>query len=113
MSEGTLSPHIYPEIVKSVPFTLEIMQTPIVTKRANGKAITLYEYYTNKQYQDKNLLGSIKKYTLGLPGVLLGSLKKKNPIEETTFPLDSVTVYTKRFKDSYRFLPIPRRDMCR
>ena len=93
MSEGTLSPHIYPEIVKSVPFTLEIMQTPIVTKRANGKAITLYEYYTNKQYQDKNLLGSIKKYTLGLPGVLLGSLKKKNPIEETTFPLDSVTVY--------------------
>jgi LPS O-antigen subunit length determinant protein (WzzB/FepE family) len=94
MSEGTLSPRIYPEIVKSVPFTREIMQTPIVTKRSNGKEITLYEYYTNKQYQDKNLLGSIKKYTLGLPGVLLGSLKKKNPrVEETALPLDSVTVY--------------------
>lgn len=46
MTEGTLSPHIYPEIVKSAPFTLEIMQTPIVTKRSNGKEITLYEYYT-------------------------------------------------------------------
>jgi LPS O-antigen subunit length determinant protein (WzzB/FepE family) len=94
MSEGTLSPHIYPEIVKSVPFTLEIMQTLITTNRSNGKTITLYEYYTNKQYQDKNLLGSIKKYTLGLPGVLLGSLKKENPVEETAFFTDSVTVYS-------------------
>jgi len=93
MSEGTLSPNIYPEIIKSVPFTREIMQTPIVTKRSNGKAITLYEYYTNKQYQDKNLLGSIKKYTLGLPSMLLGSLRKKNPIKKTTFPLDSTSIY--------------------
>ena len=99
MSEGTLSPHIYPEIVKSVPFTREIMQTPIVTKRANGKAITLYEYYTNKQYQDKNLLGSIKKYTLGLPGVLLGSFRKKSPVEETAFHADSTTVYTLNEKE--------------
>jgi uncharacterized protein involved in exopolysaccharide biosynthesis len=94
MSEGTLSPHIYPEIVKSVPFTREIMQTPIATKRSNGKEITLYEYYTNKQYQDKNLLSNIKKYTLGLPGVLLGSLRKKSPVEETAFFTDSVTVYS-------------------
>lgn len=94
MSEGILSPHVYPEIIKSVPFTLEIMQTPIATKRSNGKAITLYEYYTNKQYRDKNVLGSIKKYTLGLPGMLLGSLRKKSPVEETAFPMDSATVYT-------------------
>lgn len=94
MAEGTLSPQIYPEIVKSVPFTREIMQTPIATKRSNGKEITLYEYYTNKQYRDKNVLGSIKKYTLDLPGVLFGTLKKKNPVEETASPFDSATVYT-------------------
>jgi len=99
MSEGTLSPHIYPEIVKSVPFTLEIMQTPIATKRSNGKEITLYEYYTNKQYQDKNVLSSIKKYTLGLPGVLLGSFRKKSPVEETAFHADSTTVYTLNEKE--------------
>jgi len=99
MSEGTLSPHIYPEIVKSVPFTREIMQTPIVTKRSNGKPVTLYEYYTEKQYQDRNVLGSIKKYTLGLPGVLLGSLRKKSPVEETAFHADSTTVYTLNEKE--------------
>jgi len=94
MSEGTLSPHIYPEIVKSVPFTLEIMQTPIVTEKSDGKAITLYEYYTEKQYQDRNLLGSIKKYTLGLPGVILGSFRKEEPVQETVAQGDTMTVYS-------------------
>lgn len=92
MTEGTLSPHIYPEIVKSAPFTLEIMQTPIVTKRSNGKEITLYEYYTNKEYQDKNILGNIKKYTFGLPFVILDSLRNSSP-EETAFTTDSGTIY--------------------
>ena len=94
MSEGTLSPDIYPEIVKSVPFTLEIMQTPIVTEKSDDKAITLYEYYTEKQYQDRNLLGSIKKYTLGLPGVILGSFRKEEPVQETVAQGDTVTVYS-------------------
>lgn len=94
MSENTLSPEIYPEIVKSVPFTLEIMQTPLVTEKSNGKPVTLYEYYTDKQYQDKNVLGSIKKYTLGLPGLILGSFRKENPIEGFARSTDSVAVYS-------------------
>lgn len=94
MAVGTLSPEIYPEIVKSVPFTLEIMQTPIVTEKSNGKPITLYTYYTEKQYQDKNVLGSIKKYTLGLPGVILGSFRKEEPMDEIVQTADSVTVYS-------------------
>ncbi len=94
MAEGTLSPDIYPEIVKSVPFTLEIMQTPIVTEKSNGKQITLYEYYTDKQYQDKNVLGIIKEYTLGLPGVILSSFRKEKPIDEIVQTADSVTVYS-------------------
>lgn len=94
ISGGTLSPGIYPEIVKSVPFTLEIMQTPLVTEKSNGKPITLYEYYTDKQYQDKNVLGSIKKYTLGLPGLILGSFRKENTIEGFARSTDSVAVYS-------------------
>lgn len=99
MSEGILSPDIYPEIVKSVPFTLEIMQTPIVTEKSDGKTITLYEYYTEKQYQDRNLLGSIKKYTLGLPGVILGSFRKEEPVQETVAQGDTMTVYSLNAKE--------------
>lgn len=94
MEEGTLSPEIYPEIVKSVPFTLEIMQKPIMTEKSNGKQITLYEYYTEKQYQAKNVLGIIQKYTLGLPGVILSSFRKEKPMDEIVQTADSVTVYS-------------------
>jgi uncharacterized protein involved in exopolysaccharide biosynthesis len=94
MTEGTLSPEIYPEIVKSVPFTREIMQTPIVTEKSNGKPVTLYAYYTDKQYQPKNVLGSIKKYTVGLPGLILGSIRKEKPAEGFAGPADSVAVYS-------------------
>lgn len=103
ISGGTLSPGIYPEIVKSVPFTLEIMQTPIVTEKSDGKAITLYEYYTEKQYQDRNLLGSIKKYTLGLPGVILGSFRKEEPVQETVAQGDTVTVFSLNAKEKRVF----------
>lgn len=97
MSEGTLSPNLYPEIVKSVPFALEIMQTPIVTDKSNGNTITLYDYYTNKEYQNRNVLGTIKKYTIGLPGVIIGSFRKDESVEEIAMPADSADtakVYT-------------------
>ena len=95
MNEGTLSPNIYPEIVKSVPFTLEIMQTSIVTDKSNGKAITLYDYYTDKQYQSRNVLGGIKKYTLGLPGLIIGSLRKEKEDDAISVATtDSITFYS-------------------
>ena len=51
MSEGTLSPVMYPEIIKSVPFTREIMQTEVIVEKSNGQPITLYDYYADKQYR--------------------------------------------------------------
>ena len=55
MSEGSLSPNIYPQIIKSVPFTREIMKTEMIVKKSNGQPITLYEYYADKQYREFNL----------------------------------------------------------
>lgn len=94
MNEGTLSPNLYPEIVKSVPFTREIMNTSIVTDKSNGKHITLYDYYNDKQYQDRNVISSIKKYTLGLPGVLIGSLRKEKEGDVISVATDSLTIYS-------------------
>lgn len=80
----TLSPNVYPQIVKSVPFTREIMQTPIKVEKSQGKEITLYDYYTAKQYQPFNLIESIKKYTIGLPGVLIGAIRGNNTQEQVS-----------------------------
>ncbi|OJV36700.1 MAG: hypothetical protein BGO33_04190 [Bacteroidia bacterium 43-41] len=87
---GTLSPNVYPQIVKSVPFTREIMQTPIKVERSGGKEIRLYDYYTDKQYQPFNLLGNIKKYTIGLPGVLIGTIRGGSR-QEQAVPSDTVS----------------------
>lgn len=88
MTSETLSPFVYPQIIKSVPFCKEIMETPIIVKKSNGKAITLYEYYTDKNYSKVNVLGIIKKYTIDLPGFILSSLK---PDKETTIYTDTIT----------------------
>ncbi len=73
-AEGTISPTIYPEIVKSVTFTCDIMQTPLTVKKSQGKTITLYEYYTDKKYSSFNVVNVLKKYTIGLPGIILSAI---------------------------------------
>ena len=93
-SDGVLSPNTYPDIVKSVPFTREIMQTRITTPRANGDTITLFDFYTDKQYQKFNIISAVKRYTIGLPGLILSQLRKPAPAEEGGDPSATSTVYT-------------------
>lgn len=83
MSGETLSPSVYPHIVKSAPFCKEIMAIPITVEKSN-KPITLYEYYTDKKYGDKSLLQGIKKHTVGLPGMILSSFRPKNAGNEAS-----------------------------
>lgn len=90
-SGEVLSPDVYPQIVNSAPFCKDIMETPITVKKSEGTPITLYEYYTNPEYQNKNLLGSIKKYTLGLPGVILGALRSEKEEETASILSDTLT----------------------
>lgn len=97
MNEGTLSPAIYPQIIKSVPFTREIMKTEVIVEKSNGQPITLYEYYSDKQYRDFNLLNAIKKYTVGLPGLIISKLrsnKEPMPVETAAAGAnDSTAIY--------------------
>ena len=67
-----LSPYIYPQIVKSVPFQLELMNTPFTFSDVDHP-VSIYDYYM--QYRDTGFFYQLKKYTLGLPGVILKALK--------------------------------------
>jgi len=71
-SSTELSPLIYPQIVNSVPFKLELMNTPFHFSDLDS-AVSMYDYYIN--YKKKSVLGQVKKYTLGLPGVILKAIK--------------------------------------
>ena len=79
-----LSPMIYPQIISSIPFQLEMMNTPL-NFQGHSQPITLFEFYT--KYNKSSVLGSIKKYTIGLPGVLIGAIKGK--AKELSLPGDS------------------------
>lgn len=90
MSGETLSPTVYPHIVKSAPFCKEIMATPIIVKKS-PVPITLYEYYTDKKYQPKNLMQGVKKYTIGLPGTILSTLRSGKQSSAPSVYNDTIT----------------------
>lgn len=73
VSSSELSPTVYPQIVSSLPFQLELMNTPLNFKDIND-SVSFFDYYSKNQ--GSNLF---RKYTIGLPGVILKLLKGEVP----------------------------------
>ena len=67
-----LSPYVYPQIVQSVPFQLELMNTAFHFSDVD-RPVTLYEYFM--EYYKPGFFGTIQKYTIGLPGVIIKAIK--------------------------------------
>lgn len=74
-----LMPNVYPKILSSVPFQKELMQTEVKFEDYE-QPVRLLDYYTGEEYRKFSLLGTIKKYTIGLPGLILGALSKEEAI---------------------------------
>ena len=73
-----LSPLIYPQIVNSVTFRRELMYTPVHYSKAD-EPVSMFTYHT--EILKPTVFGTIKKYTIGLPGVILKAIRpKKEPI---------------------------------
>ncbi len=81
MSGSELSPLVYPQIVSSIPFQLELLHTPLHYAKADT-AVSMITYY--KDYNKPNVFSYIKKYTIGLPGTIMGLFSKEKP--QTTLP---------------------------
>ena len=78
MSSGeSLSPLIYPQLLGNVEFNKELMRVPFHFKRYD-EPVSLYDLATDPQYR-RFSLAVIKKYTIGLPGVILGAIRGKQP----------------------------------
>ena len=89
MNTGSeLSPMIYPQIVQSVPFQMELMYTKLSFEGYDEK-ISLYDYYTDPQYSSFNLLGFVKKYTIGLPGIIIKAIRGEKEIPQISGDTDN------------------------
>lgn len=72
-----LSPLVYPQIVSSVPFRVELMHAPLHFEKADT-AVSLLTYA--KDYMKPSVFAVVKKYTIGLPFLLLSKLSKPKDV---------------------------------
>lgn len=79
-STKMLSPYVYENVMKSTTFRKDLMQTKIDFEKAD-RPVSFYEYYTSEEFNKPNIIDYIKKYTIGLPYVILNAIKG-----EETYP---------------------------
>jgi uncharacterized protein involved in exopolysaccharide biosynthesis len=71
---GGLSPSLYPMVVSSIPFQKELMYTPVTVEKSDT-ALPLIDYLTSQEYRRFSLFPFIKRYTLGLPALVMGAIR--------------------------------------
>ncbi|MCK9625410.1 MAG: Wzz/FepE/Etk N-terminal domain-containing protein [Bacteroidales bacterium] len=74
-TSGDISPDVYPQVMDNIDLKKELINSEFYFKKFDKK-LTLLDYYTNKKYKQFSLFGTIRKYTLGLPGVILNAFRK-------------------------------------
>lgn len=88
-----LSPMVYPQILNSVPFQLELMNTPFHFP-GQQDSLSIYTYYT--EVKETGFLEGLKKYTIGLPGIIIKAIKGEqvanDPMTNDFSPGDYITL---------------------
>ncbi|MFR9565325.1 MAG: Wzz/FepE/Etk N-terminal domain-containing protein [Rikenellaceae bacterium] len=76
-SEETISPTVYNNVLRNINFQKELIYTPFYFEEYD-REITLLDYYTSDEYEKF----SLKKYTIGLPGLIMKAIKGEQPDRE-------------------------------
>jgi len=92
--EGMIPPMLYPQIVQSLPFQLELLNQEVQFNEFDTTT-TVYNFF--KEVNTPSILSYVTGYTIGLPGKIIGLLKEETP--ETALPrgfeADSIISVTK------------------
>ena len=72
-SSSEFPPTLYPQVVNGVPFRVELLSNEITF---NNALVPVKDYFLEKK-SSINILGTIKKYTIGLPSLILSSFKNQ------------------------------------
>jgi len=99
-SSTEISPVVFPQIVESGPFLAKLMNIPFSFEKADHP-VSILEYYT--KVKKPSFFETFAKYTIGLPGLIKGSLKKK-PKDIGVGGKQSIYSYSKDETDIMLFL---------
>lgn len=80
-----ISPVMYDKLMKNIDLRKELMQTPIIWE-GYEEPITILDYYTNPEYAKTSVLGTVKKYTIGLPFVILKAIRGEQEDKDVKLP---------------------------
>jgi uncharacterized protein involved in exopolysaccharide biosynthesis len=102
MPAGTIPPQIYPQIVNSLSFQLELMSTEIEF-REYGVTTTWPDFLEN--HYSKPITAYVKEYTIGLPFTVLGGIlslfssEEEEPvIEQDVLEQDFISLSSSEFQ---------------
>ena len=76
-STADLSPLVYPEIVNSVPYRLELMHTPLHYTKVDHP-ISMFDYAMGG-YDKPSIFSYVLRYTIGLPGLIINAIRGPQP----------------------------------
>ncbi len=89
-------PMVYPDIISSTAFVVDLFETPVTfVRNKETKDTTLYEYMLN--YQKRSLVGTV----LSVPGKVVGWAKgflKESEPEDSTDTVDSFYLSKEQYK---------------
>ena len=90
-----ISPVMYDKLIKNIDLRKELMRTPI-NWEGYEEPITILDYYTNPDYAKSSVLGTVKKYTIGLPFVILNAIRGKQEAKDVELPSEGpkLSAYT-------------------
>ena len=101
-SSAKLSPLIYPKLLQNTELCKELIRVPLHFKKWD-EPVSLLDLATDPKYRKFSLIGTIKKYTIGLPGVIMGLVRGEQ--SEISIPgedgdaRNAISIYT---KDEYK-----------
>jgi len=74
--EGMIPPQLYPQIVQSLPFQLELLNQEV---RFNKFDTTTTVYTFFDEVYTPSVLSHVKGYTIGMPGKIIGLFREDSP----------------------------------
>ncbi len=82
--EGSIPPQLYPNIVQSLPYQVELMNTEVYFAEYDTTA-TVHEFFS-EIHSPFSLMGFLKGYTIDLPGKIIGLFKADEEGPEQPLP---------------------------